>query len=176
MGLTLSREGDLLDTGGGLKNAGWFFANSDEPFVLHNVDILSTFDLLAMLEHHRSHNALATLAVQQRANARPLLFNVQQQLCGYSAPGQPDRLVPSRSCVRPTLEPLAFAGIHIVSPKIFPLLTERGAFSIIPAYLRLAATEAVVAYRDDAAHWCDVGTPAALEQAAKEPWVRKALA
>jgi NDP-sugar pyrophosphorylase family protein len=176
MEITLSHEEVLLDTGGGLKKAAWFFAGYDEPFVLHNVDIVSTFPLDAMLRHHREHGALATLAVQARVNNRPLLFNSQDQLCGYSAPGQPDKRIPGRTCVPQTLQPLAFAGIHVLSPRIFPLLTESGAFSIIPAYLRLAAEgEKVLAFRDDAAHWMDLGTPAALQQAADEPWVRSAF-
>jgi NDP-sugar pyrophosphorylase family protein len=172
MEITLSHEEVLLDTGGGLKNAAWFFAGSDEPFLLHNVDIVSTFDLEALLRFHREHNALATLAVQQRTNNRPLLFDVQGQLRGYSSPDQPDKRMAANACVPQVLEPLAFAGIHVVSPHIFPLLTETGAFSIIPAYLRLAsAGEKVLAFRDDAAHWLDLGTPAALEQAARESWV-----
>src|ERR1019366_6081651 len=46
MQIELSREEELLDTGAGLKKAGYFFAGSmDEPFILHNVDVLSTIDL-----------------------------------------------------------------------------------------------------------------------------------
>src|SRR5262245_29805015 len=39
--IEVSREEVLLDTGGGLKKAGWFFANDSEPFLLHNVDVIS---------------------------------------------------------------------------------------------------------------------------------------
>src|SRR6266852_7129174 len=46
MRIEISREDVLLDTGGGLKKAGWFFledaASADEPFLLHNVDVIST--------------------------------------------------------------------------------------------------------------------------------------
>ena len=45
----ISREEMLLDTGGGLKKAAWFFlqdpARLDEPFLLHNVDVVSKIDL-----------------------------------------------------------------------------------------------------------------------------------
>src|SRR5215471_18625954 len=41
MAIEISREDTLLDTGGGLKKAGWFFAEDsaqrDEAFILHNV-------------------------------------------------------------------------------------------------------------------------------------------
>src|SRR5262249_49783063 len=51
--IEISREEILLDTGGGLKKAGWFFENNrDEPFILHNVDIITTIDLERMLEFH----------------------------------------------------------------------------------------------------------------------------
>jgi NDP-sugar pyrophosphorylase family protein len=97
MRLEISREDDqLLDTGGGLKKAAWFFQEnsplsssssktsvvSDEPFVLHNVDVISAIDLAAMLQFHVEHQALATLAVQSRQSGRQLLFNDQLQLAG----------------------------------------------------------------------------------------------
>src|SRR3984957_12302474 len=68
MRVEISREEVLLDTGGGLKKAAWFFledpSHSDEPFILHNVDVLSTIDIERMVQSHRENQALATLAVQ----------------------------------------------------------------------------------------------------------------
>ena len=68
MRIEISREEELLDTGGGLKKAAWFFqegsSGNDEPFLLHNVDVISTIDLSRMVKSHRSSRALATLAVQ----------------------------------------------------------------------------------------------------------------
>src|SRR5690349_21470300 len=81
MRIEISREEDLLlDTGGGLKKASWFFLDnspnsSPEPFLLHNVDVISTIDLHRMLQFHNEHGALATLAVQSRESSRLLLFN-----------------------------------------------------------------------------------------------------
>src|SRR6185436_20595958 len=63
MHIEVSRETTLLDTGGGLKNAGWFFAEDTEPFILHNVDVISSIDLRKMLRFHVERKALATLAV-----------------------------------------------------------------------------------------------------------------
>src|SRR6516164_5184463 len=50
MRIEVSREEVLLDTGGGLKKAAWFFleGGSDQPFLLHNVDVLSAIDLVGM--------------------------------------------------------------------------------------------------------------------------------
>jgi len=81
----LSREDDLLlDTGGGLKKAAWFFQEGkpDEPFLLHNVDVLTTIDFRQMLEAHKKSSALATLAVQQRPSSRQLLFDQNNLLAG----------------------------------------------------------------------------------------------
>src|SRR5208282_885825 len=86
MRIEISREEVLLDTGGGLKKAAWFFqedsSDSGEPFVVHNVDVLSTIDLDCMVKFHRRHQALATLAVQERETSRHLMFDEQNQLCG----------------------------------------------------------------------------------------------
>ena len=84
MHIEISREDVLLDTGGGLKKAAWFFLEDmdDEPFLLHNVDVLSNIDLARMVQFHNEHDALATLAVQERQSSRYLLFDEQGQLCG----------------------------------------------------------------------------------------------
>src|SRR5579863_10357337 len=85
MNIVISHEEILLDTGGGLKKAGYFFlelsGNSEEPFLLHNVDVISTIDLGRMVQFHTEHRALATLAVQERKTSRYLLFQ-HSELCG----------------------------------------------------------------------------------------------
>jgi NDP-sugar pyrophosphorylase family protein len=169
MRIEISREEVLLDTGGGLKKAAWFFLESSEgaqqpfaqklpakdPFIVHNVDVLSNIDLAQMLSFHNEHNALATLAVQQRATSRPLLFNEQGQLCGRRIVGETETewALPAQP-----VQSLAFSGIHIVSPRIFANLPEEGAFSIIPTYLRLAAEgEKILAFNSDRFYWRDLG-------------------
>jgi NDP-sugar pyrophosphorylase family protein len=91
MHIEFSPEDVLLDTGGGLKKAARFFSEmgnpggsttTDEPFILHNVDVISTIDLQRMVEAHKQSAALATLAVQERKTSRYLLFNDHLQLCG----------------------------------------------------------------------------------------------
>ena len=96
--IAISREEQLLDTGGGLKKASWFFlqdsAHAEEPFILHNVDVISTIDLRRMLEFHNEKQALATLAVQHRHSSRQLLFDADLRLCGRRvAPDQAPELV-----------------------------------------------------------------------------------
>jgi NDP-sugar pyrophosphorylase family protein len=61
---------------------------------------------------------------------------------------------------------LAFGGVHVISPRIFGLLTERGAFSILDPYLRLAeAGEVILPFRVDGWHWIDIGSPQQLQAA-----------
>ncbi len=86
MRIEVSREEVLLDTGGGLKQAAWFFlkdsAERDQPFLLHNVDVLSNIDFARMVQFHNDHQVLATLAVQDRKSSRQLLFDENGLLCG----------------------------------------------------------------------------------------------
>lgn len=170
MRIEVSREDVLLDTGGGLKKAGYFFledsAHPDEPFILHNVDVISSIDLQGMVQFHTENRALATLAVQDRMTSRYLLFDEQLQLCGRRAgrDGKPDLIRPSAQT-----EALAFAGIHVISPRLIPMLVEDGPFSIINSYLRLAAEgEKVLGFRADEYYWRDLGRLEDLKQAARD--------
>jgi len=160
MRIDVSREDDvLLDTGGGLKKAAYFFLENsgaaEEPFVLHNVDVISTIDLHRMAQFHSENHALATLAVQERPTSRYLLFDEQLQLCGRKS-GKDGQAELVRSSSHP--KALAFSGIHVISPRLFSLMTEEGVFSIIAPYLRLAAQgEKVIAFRSDEYQWRDLG-------------------
>jgi NDP-sugar pyrophosphorylase family protein len=168
--IEISREEVLLDTGGGLKKAAYFFCehsqHSDEPFIVHNVDVVSAIDLRRMVQCHIDSHALATLAVQQRDTSRYLLFDQHLQLCGRRAgcDGTPELVRISRQ-----LQAMAFSGIHVISPRIFELLNEEGVFPIVPVYLRLAAQgESIRAFRADEYYWRDLGKPEDLAQAAVE--------
>jgi NDP-sugar pyrophosphorylase family protein len=163
----VSREELLLDTGGGLKKASWFFlqdpARLDEPFLLHNVDVVSTIDFNRVLNVHNESRALATLAVQQRESSRYLLFDEQGELCGRRiGRDQEPELIRSS----PNLQALAFSGIHVISPRLLTNITEEGVFSIIATYLRLAGQgEKILAFRADEYYWRDLGKLDDLRQA-----------
>lgn len=166
MRIEISREKGLLDTGGGLKQAAWFFSDSDQPFIVHNVDVISTIDLARMASFHAERGALATLAVQQRETSRYLLFDAEDKLCGRRAGRDA-----APQIVRPAQQPqpLAFSGIHIVSPRLLAMMREEGAFSIIDAYLGLAAQgETIAAFRADAYKWRDLGRPENIAAAERE--------
>ena len=170
MRIELSREDVLLDTGGGLKKAAWFFressGNGEEAFLLHNVDVLSSIDLAAMLRSHMESQSLVTIAVQKRQSSRQLLFNEHGILCWRIAGREREQEIvhPSRQ-----VEPLAFCGLHVISPRLLALMTEDGAFSIIETYLRLASQgEKISAFRADKYYWRDLGKLESLRMAAKD--------
>jgi NDP-sugar pyrophosphorylase family protein len=170
MRIEVSREEILLDTGGGLKKAAYFFLEDsggfEKPFILHNVDVISTIDLRRMVQFHTENQALATLAVQDRETSRYLLFDERLRLCGRrSGHDQKNEFVPSSQQVLP----LAFSGIHVISPRLFAKMIEEGIFSIITSYLRLAACgEKILAFRADESNWRDLGRPGDLIQAAQD--------
>ena len=168
MRIEISREDVLLDTGGGLKKAAWFFLEDsrEEPFLLHNVDVISTIDLERMVRFHRERGALATLAVQNRETFRYLLFNESGQLCGRQA-GRDQSPEMATACDQP--QTLAFSGVHVISPRFLKMLSEDGAFSIITSYLRLAGQgEKILAFRADEYYWRDLGRPENVAQAAQD--------
>jgi NDP-sugar pyrophosphorylase family protein len=170
MKIEVSREEVLLDTGGGLKKAGHFFledsSNLEEPFILHNVDVISTIDLRRMVQFHSETHALATLAVQDRETSRYLLFDEHLQLCGRrSVRDQRTEIVrPSQQA-----QELAFSGIHVISPRLIKKMMEDGVFSIITSYLHLAGQEEkILAFRADEYYWRDLGSPDNVAQAAQD--------
>jgi NDP-sugar pyrophosphorylase family protein len=175
MRIEVSREEVLLDTGGGLKKAASFFLEDsdglEKPFIVHNVDVISTIDLRRQVHFHRENQALATLAVQDRKTSRYLLFDEQLQLCGRrSEQDQKTEFVRSS----PRAQALAFSGIHVVSPRFFAMMTENGVFSIVTSYLRLASQgEKILAFRADEYYWRDLGRPDSVIEATRD--MKKAL-
>lgn len=168
MRIEVSHEEVLLDTGGGLKKAAYFFLEDsnrlEEPFILHNVDVISTIDLQRMAQFHAENQALATLAVQDRQTSRYLLFDEQLQLCGRRS-----RHDQKTEFVRSSRQALAFSGIHVISPRLLAMMIEEGVFSIITSYLHLAAHgEKILAFRADEYYWRDLGRPDNVMQAAQD--------
>ena len=168
MGVEISREEILLDTGGGLKKAAYFFLgdSAEKPFIVHNVDVISTIDLGRMVQSHIESQALATLAVQDREASRYLLFDQEFQLCGRRA-ARDSKAELVRSPEK--MQSLAFSGIHVISPRLLAMMIEEGVFSIINVYLRLAGQgEKIVGFRADEYYWRDLGRPENVKQAARD--------
>lgn len=152
----ISDESDLLlDTGGGLLGAKKFL-KGDELILLINVDILTNLNLGQLIRFHIQSGALASLVVRRRETSRYLLFDRQGQLAGWRNSVTGD-LKMSRPVSLVSAVPMAFSGIHLIGPKLLSQITESGNFSIIDLYLRLSATEKVLAFPDEESLWMDLG-------------------
>lgn len=155
----------LLDTGGGIKHAE-VFLQSNEPFLVHNVDIMSDIDLRELYNRHVEMNPLATLLVSKRATSRYLLFNKDNRLCGWR-----NRATGEIKSFYPDFDPnlyneYAFSGIHVLSPKIFDYMEEwTGKFSIIQFYLSICAKTDIRAYIAENLRLLDIGKPETLKEA-----------
>ena len=159
-----SRETELLlETGGGLAAAAPLFRR-EAPFFLHNADILTDLPLTAMYAaHSAAGDTLATLATMERPSSRHLLFD-DRGLLGRADTGR-DLEIRVRDADGPVRR-LAFAGVHVISPRIFDRVTERGVFSILDPYLRLAGEgERILPFRVDGSLWLDIGKPEQLDEA-----------
>jgi NDP-sugar pyrophosphorylase family protein len=155
----------LLETGGGLRKAMPLLSNG-EPFLIYNVDIISNIDVKKMHEFHIANSALATLAVSKRESSRYFLFDSKNSLCGWKKSKTGEIKQPVQTTEM--LTPLAFGGVHVVSPEIFPYLEKFGEkFSIVDVYLSLAASQRIFAYDIKDAMLIDVGKTEALTQAEK---------
>ncbi|MCW0484149.1 nucleotidyltransferase family protein [Gaoshiqia sediminis] len=162
--LHLSDESEeLLDTGGAILKARDFLAG-DDPILLMNVDILTNLDLNRLLESHKQSGALASLVVRNRKTSRYLLFDQENQLTGWK-----NEITGELKICRPhqidTSTPLAFSGMQLIQPHLLDLITETGKFSIIDLYLRLAATEQIMAFTDADSIWMDLGKYEQLDDA-----------
>lgn len=162
--ISISDERDgLLDTGGGLRKASDCLGN--EPFFVHNVDVLSDVDLNKMLCAHRAQATIATLAVRKADGSRHFLQNAEHLLCGWGDKDSGRQIVSRQANV---LEAVSFTGIHIIDGVFLKYLQKEGAFSIIEAYLEAAKTERIYCFPCDDADWIDVGTLGSLEMAKKQ--------
>lgn len=170
-GLTIhisDERGQLLDTGGGIKKARPFLDTSDDPFLVHNVDILSDVNLKDVYDCHLQTNSVATLLVSRRTTSRYLLFDEEKRLCGWI--NKDTRLLkPEGFRYDESLyQEYAFSGIHVLSPAIFRLMdTPRweGKFSIMDFYLDTCRQACFSGYLTPDLQLIDIGKPDTLAKA-----------
>lgn len=160
MEVVVSDESDqLLDTGGGLLKARSLFTPND-PVLLYNVDIITTASLPRLIDYHQKHDPLATMMVKQRSTSRYLMFDENMQLSGWQNTKTGEKIICREA---EQYENFGFQGIHIVSPRLFDLVTETGKFPIIELYLRLAGNYLFKGYESKDDLWFDIGSPEKLE-------------
>jgi NDP-sugar pyrophosphorylase family protein len=155
---------ELLDTGGGIRKASWFF-DDGKPFLVHNVDILSNLDLKALYLQHLQIDSLATLAVSRRDTFRYLLFGESLRLNGWinerTGETKPAGFTHGESHVK-----LAFAGIQVLSPAVFDLMKPlQPKFSIMDFYLSNAPTKIISGFIPNDFNMLDVGKLNVLDEA-----------
>ncbi|MEN8226900.1 MAG: nucleotidyltransferase family protein [Bacteroidota bacterium] len=152
--IEFSHERDeLLDTGGGIGHASWFFG--EKPFLVYNVDVISDIDLTHLLEAHVKNRAIATLAVKERVTTRSLLMNREGLLKGWRDNRTGETILLDER--EEQLIPIAFSGIHVMDPAVFKLFPAEKRFSIMPFYLELARSMPIHLYRHDQDSWSEKG-------------------
>jgi len=154
----------LLDSGGAILKASSFFS-SGASFLVHNVDVVTNLDIPKLQAYHMQCQALATLAVRKRESSRYLLFDQDMRLRAWhnTQTGQYKGGIQAQDM---NLNPLAFSGIYMISPDIFPLITESGCFSVIELFLRLAPVHKVQGLLQEDGWWFDIGKESSLQIAA----------
>ena len=167
-GLTISFSDErncLLDTGGGIKHASCFL-NGNEPFLIHNVDMFTNVDLMAMYRSHIESNALATLLGSPRVRSRVLLFDNDARLCGWKNHDTGEIKSHFSNFDSSNTKAYSFGGVHVLSPEIFQSMDEwPKKFSIIDYYLSACTQHAIRLYTEDGIRLIDAGKPTGLAEA-----------
>ena len=154
----------LLETGGAIKHAVQLLGN--EPFLIHNVDILSNVDIQALWNEHLNSGSAATLLVSKRSSSRALLFSAEGNLTAWTNKTTGEVKTPYENVDIASLEELAFSGIHVFSPSLFKYFSEYPEkFSIIDFYLNTCKEEKIKAFTQEGLQLLDVGKLDSLEKA-----------
>ena len=176
--IAVSDERDFLrETGGGIRYAKCLLTEDEipgqagndgkEPFLVHNVDIVSNLDLNWLRKQHRE-GALATLVASERKTQRYFLFDEDNRLKGWTNIATGEVRSPFPDINPDRCRKLAFAGIHLMSPAIFDAFDKYGfgdRFSIVDFYLRACADYPIYAAVPSDFTLVDVGKKETLSEA-----------
>lgn len=166
-------RGLLLDTGGGILAAREVLDDgSDEPVVAHNADILTDFPIGDLLSSYRDGKADVTLMTAMRDSSRQIYFRDDDgTLAGWQNLRSGDVRPAGFNPAGPGLSSVAFGGVHVFSPAVFPLLEEYSrscgrVFSVIPFYLDNMNRLTIKSFRPDCDfRWHDIGSVEKLHAA-----------
>lgn len=169
LNIHISDERDmLLDTGGGILKARRFL-DGDQPFLVHNADILTDIDLRAMYRSHVESGALATVLVKDRITSRYFVLDGDYRLQGWINKSTGETRPPHLTC-RHGMREMAFGGIHVISTSIFDELERysqgQPKFSTTPFYVDLCHRHIIKGYVQETPYkWLDIGKPESLKEA-----------
>ncbi len=170
LNLHISDERDMvLETGGGILKARPFL-DGDEPFLVHNADILTDLDLRAMYQSHVDSGAMATVLVKNRKTSRYFVFDDKYRLQGWVNKSTGETR-PEHFIYKKGMHELAFGGIHVISPSIFEELeryskAHQAKFSTTPFYVDECHNHLIKGYVQETPYtWLDVGKPETLKEA-----------
>ena len=152
----------LLETGGGLMKASWFF-NDNEPFLTYNVDVLTTLDISSLIEFHKESDSLVSLACKKRNTERYFLTDQRNRLCGWENIKTGDRIDAIHR--EGAVERVGYSCVTVMNPEIFDLIGEKGVFSLTPIFLRLTEKHPVMVYKHDQDYWTDIANQKRLDEA-----------
>jgi len=152
----------LLDTGGGLKKAAYFFSDG-KPFLVYNVDILSDINLKSLMDHHQASGSIATLAVRERASSRKFLFDNENILVGWTNDEAKEKIIVRDE--KNKLIPYSFSGIQIIDPAIFKYFPDKDVFSLVDLYLSTAKNDKISGFVHNEDNWLDIGKIETLVEA-----------
>jgi NDP-sugar pyrophosphorylase family protein/aminoglycoside/choline kinase family phosphotransferase len=152
--IEIFHEKHILGTGGALRNAAPLLEQS--VFLVHNADIISRIDLMALLQEHLASGNIATLAVHDYPEINNVWIDpngrvrhVRKQL--------PDS--------GKGLRPVTYTGVAAYSPGFLRFLKE-GKSNVVDAWMHAASCGSAVGTLDvSGVYWSDIGTPDAYSSA-----------
>lgn len=159
-------RGQLLDTGGGILHAGPLLDEDREPFLVHNVDILSDAPLERLIQEQARAGRLATLLVSRRESGRRLGFGPDMSLRGWhdlrTGAVRPAGYSPADA------EEFAFSGIYALSVDALADMKKRSEsvnFPIMDYFLDMALPGSIGGLAAQDLRLIDIGKPETLSEA-----------
>jgi len=154
--VTISDERDrLLDTGGAMVKAAWFFYG-DEPVLVHNVDVFTDMNFVNLMELHKKSKALVSLVIRNRDSSRKLLFDSNRHLKGWKHLQKNE----IKWVDKPEAEVVerAYSGIYVASPSYPEKMQQEGSFSVVTEWLNMASRHVIAGVEYNEGLWFDLGS------------------
>ncbi|MDD5043072.1 MAG: nucleotidyltransferase family protein [Patescibacteria group bacterium] len=156
MCIVYSKEEEILDTGGGIKQAAEIGKIKD-TFVVINSDILADIDLRRVVDFHRQKKALATMVLRKNDSDKQypkILVDKESRV----------RDIKEISGYTDEAEEYMFTGIHVLEPQVLDYLKKEPASVIDTAYFgMLREGRPIYGFIHDG-FWADLGTPEDYER------------